>query len=91
MAYAGQSYNNELQRQGLETKRAKVEKARIARLAAKQAKEALKQAEAEQRAQRAEEVKRDRMEKLTEGLRRKQEAAKAQKQTDGVTGCTRNL
>ena len=81
MAYAGQSYSNELQRQGLESKRAKGEKARIARRAAKQAKEALQQAEAEQREQRAAEVKKDRMEKMAEGLRLKQEAAKAEATT----------
>ena len=78
MAYASQSYKNKLQQQGLDTKRSKLQENRLARIAAKKAKEALQQAEAEQRQQHAEEVKQDRMAKMAEGLRRKQEEAKAQ-------------
>ena len=78
MAYAQASYNKELQQEGLESKRVKGEKMRILRRAAKQEKEALWQAGAEQREQRAAEVKKDRMERLAEALRRKQEATKAE-------------
>ena len=78
MAHAAQSYRNELQRQGLESKRAKEDKARVARTAAKQAKEMLRQAEADQRKQDIEERKQERMEKMAEGLQRKRTAAKEQ-------------
>ena len=78
LAHAGQSYNRGLEQQGLESKRATADRARIARIARKQAQDAQWQTEAEERQKRAAQVKQERLEKMNEGLQRKREVAKVQ-------------